>query len=278
MAMTDRRAGPDHFIALRVPVEAARPAFDTLHAALRPRFAETLVDPASAHITLGVLRLAADDAPPLTSPSSPGLHPGPDPDRAARSAGGPPLPPPPPPQQQQPPPPPPPPGPDPERAARAVAALHAAAAALRGRAPASSTHLALVLGPRVRTFGRGRVVWLEVTEEAGGGEGSRPPTTTTTLAAVEAAVAAALAEAGLGPPAEGRPPPPFTPHVTVAKVRPGGRVRAVPPGAYEGAAAAAAGGGGLVGAPFVASTLQLCAMGGRAGGAYYEVLEEVAFC
>lgn len=225
-----RPAPPDHFFALRVPLVLAQPPFDLLHAALGPRLGETLVDAASAHVTLGVVRLAGDDDAGA----------GQDETEAERWAPRP---------------------PDPARLASAVAALHSAAASL----PAPLT---LSLDPHgLGTFGR-RVVYLGV-RDGGCGAGLR---------GAEAAVGRALEEVGLVE-AGGRPAAQqqsFTPHVTVAKVRWGGRVRFIPPAAVA-AADTALKASGWAGARFEVGALQLCAMGGRVAGEYYRVVEEVEF-
>ena len=260
------RPRPDHFVALQCSASVAGPAFAALHASLRAAgLRATLVDAAAAHVTLGVVRLAAEAgaAPPAEGEVAPPTPPSSPPPLGGGWR----------------------PDPDPARLALAVGALHTAAAALRGASP-----LALALSPDVGTFGR-RVVYLGVEDGDGGAA----------LRAAEAAVRAALEGAGLvgeegeeeeagggeGPPGgeggdAGRrprrplPPPTFTPHVTVAKVPFGGRVRFIPPAAVA-AAAADLRAAGWVGAPFQAGRLQLCAMGGRAAGEYYRVVAEVDF-
>jgi len=138
---------------------------------------------------------------------------------------------------------------DPERLALAKAAADAAAAAIGGP-------LELSVDPTPRVFGPGRVLWL-------------PVAPADRLAGAAAAVESALQEHGLEPPRRG-PPPRFTPHVTVAKVA-WPRRGSIPDAAWAGCLDGVA-----PPPPFAATSLQLCAMGNRPPGAYYEVVHEVA--
>jgi 2'-5' RNA ligase len=255
-ARHSRPAPPDHFIALRVPLAAARQAgFESVHAALRPRFANAFVDVAAAHVTLGVLTLCVPPPVPPPTPADAADAP-PPPPRMSAWGHWPILP------------------PDPGRLASAVSALEEAAAALR---PGGA--MRLVLGPAVGQFGRGRVLWLGVGDDDGGGSGGGSegggggaPAPTSRLHAAEAAVRTALASwrlAGAGGGASPRVS--FTPHVTVAKARAWGRTRFIPPDAYAAAAA------GVRAVPFTATSLQLCEMAGRPAGEYYRVVAEAEF-
>ena len=56
---------PDHFVALRVPLDVAAPLFGAAHAALTAAdggASKHCIEAASAHVTLAVLRLAPDDS------------------------------------------------------------------------------------------------------------------------------------------------------------------------------------------------------------------------
>lgn len=166
-------------------------------------------------------------------------------------------------------------GPDATALDRARGALEAAAAAVR-----AGGALSLAVRAALRSFPpRDRVAYLPVDDGAGGAA----------LAAAAAAVEAALRDAGLGAeeedgdgdggdadarPARRRPPRPFTPHLTVAKivVPPGRRRRPPRTGLPVAAAAVAAFDGVPPPPPWVAGELELCALGGRAVGQYYEVV------
>jgi 2'-5' RNA ligase len=248
-----RAPSPDHFIALRVPPDAVRPAFESLHAALAEEYSDMLVEAAAAHVTLGVVRLAPP--PPLPPPADGG--------GGGDGGGGDDAPAGPPPSRRPPLP------PDPDRLASAVDALEEAAAALRS----IGGPLRLVVGAGgVGQFGRGRVLWVGVgddDDDEDGGGGRDPPAT---LAEAEAAVRAALSARNLAAGRGGG----FTPHVTVAKGRAwwggGRRPRTIPPAAYSAAAAA------VESVAFEVDSLQLCQMGGRAAGQYYRVVASARFC
>jgi 2'-5' RNA ligase len=162
---------------------------------------------------------------------------------------------------------------------RARGALETAAAAVR-----AGGALSLAVRAELCSFPpRDRVAYLPVDDGAGGAA----------LAAAAAAVEAALRDAGLGAeeedgdgdgdgdggdadarPARRRPPRPFTPHLTVAKiiVHPGRRRRPPRTGLPVAAAAVAAFDGVPPPPPWVAGELELCALGGRPVGQYYEVV------
>lgn len=232
-------ARPDHFLALAVPAATVRPLFAAAHAALAAhdaRLTVHAVDCEAAHVTLGVVALAGPDA------------------GAERRGRG----------DTTPSAPPPAPTIDPDRLNRVQQAMAAAGAAIGGA-------LELTVQPTPRVFGGGRVLWLPVAPDD-------------TLATAATAVEQALREAGLlgGDQPEPasvadrwggrrpRPPSRYTPHVTLAKVA-WPRRGVIPDAAFTGCLD-----GEDAPPPFAAASLQLCAMGRRRQGEYYEIVHEVA--